>query len=110
MTRTAAPAPPERSRRGGLLLVGIAIVLTGLNLRTAVNSVGPVLEDGGHVDVAEGQPEHVVVLEATAEPVEPLLGHPGLGVVGRGLELGVGAVGAPAVDDDPLELERPALR
>jgi CP family cyanate transporter-like MFS transporter len=31
--------------RRGLLLIGVAIVLTGLNLRTAVNSVGPVLEE-----------------------------------------------------------------
>ena len=31
--------------RRGLLLVGVAIVLTGLNLRTAVNSVGPVLQE-----------------------------------------------------------------
>jgi CP family cyanate transporter-like MFS transporter len=28
-----------------VLLIGVAIVLTGLNLRTAVNSVGPVLEE-----------------------------------------------------------------
>jgi CP family cyanate transporter-like MFS transporter len=35
------PASPRR----GLLLVGTAIVLTGLNLRTAVNSVGPVLQE-----------------------------------------------------------------
>ena len=44
MTRTAAPAPTG-ARRHGLLLIGVAIVLTGLNLRTAVNSVGPVLEE-----------------------------------------------------------------
>ena len=31
--------------RRGLLLIGVAIVLTGLNLRTAVNSVGPVLQE-----------------------------------------------------------------
>ena len=36
-----APADPRR----GLLLVGVAIVLTAFNLRTAVNSVGPVLEE-----------------------------------------------------------------
>jgi cyanate transporter len=47
VTRTAprstatATAPPTR----GLVLIGTAIVLTGLNLRTAVNSVGPVLEE-----------------------------------------------------------------
>ena len=51
MSRTAArpatSAPGERQR--GLLLIGVAIVLTGLNLRTAVTSIGPVLheiEDG----------------------------------------------------------------
>jgi cyanate transporter len=46
VTRTTAPADPvTTSRRRGLLLIGVAIVLTGLNLRTAVNSVGPVLEE-----------------------------------------------------------------
>jgi CP family cyanate transporter-like MFS transporter len=44
VARTDVPAPTGRDRRG-LLLVGTAIVLTGLNLRTAVNSVGPVLEE-----------------------------------------------------------------
>ena len=48
MTRAAPTAatgaPPTTSSRG-LLLVGGAIVLTGLNLRTAVNSVGPVLQE-----------------------------------------------------------------
>lgn len=51
MTRTAPSSTTgvaaDSSR--GLLLVGLAIVLTGVNLRTAVNSVGPVLaevEDG----------------------------------------------------------------
>jgi CP family cyanate transporter-like MFS transporter len=39
-----ATAPPTADRRG-LLLVGVAIVLTALNLRTAVTSVGPVLEE-----------------------------------------------------------------
>ncbi|WP_448610516.1 CynX/NimT family MFS transporter [Geodermatophilus sp. URMC 60] len=41
-------APPSADRAGtsrGLVLVGTAIVLTGLNLRTAVNSVGPVLQE-----------------------------------------------------------------
>jgi CP family cyanate transporter-like MFS transporter len=38
-----APSPAVRSRK--LLLVGFAIVLTALNLRTAVTSVGPVLEE-----------------------------------------------------------------
>ena len=41
MARSDVPASPRR----GLLLVGTAIVLTGLNLRTAVNSVGPVLQE-----------------------------------------------------------------
>ncbi|WP_409328492.1 MFS transporter [Trujillonella humicola] len=47
MTRTAdraTTAGPAATRRG-LWLVGTAIVLTALNLRTAVNSVGPVLEE-----------------------------------------------------------------
>ncbi len=43
MTSSAAP-----DHRRGLLLVGTAIVLTGLNLRTAVNSVGPVLQEIQH--------------------------------------------------------------
>ncbi|WP_369139314.1 CynX/NimT family MFS transporter [Modestobacter versicolor] len=41
---TVAPPPTAVDRRG-LLLVGAAIVLTGFNLRTAVNSVGPVLQE-----------------------------------------------------------------
>ena len=41
---TAPPSVPAVPRRG-LLLVGIAIVVTGFNLRTAVGSVGPVLEE-----------------------------------------------------------------
>ena len=41
--RGAEPAPATTRR--GLALIGIAIVLTGLNLRTAVNSVGPVLQE-----------------------------------------------------------------
>ncbi|MGY2129690.1 CynX/NimT family MFS transporter [Blastococcus sp. SYSU DS0617] len=47
VTRTAArsTAPAPASPAGGLVLIGVAIVLTGLNLRTAVNSVGPVLEE-----------------------------------------------------------------
>jgi CP family cyanate transporter-like MFS transporter len=45
--RTAAqPAPPAPdSHRRGLLLIAVAIVLTGLNLRTAVTSIGPVLQE-----------------------------------------------------------------
>jgi CP family cyanate transporter-like MFS transporter len=47
VTRTAAqPAPPTSgSSQRGPLLIGVAIVLTGLNLRTAVTSVGPVLHE-----------------------------------------------------------------
>ena len=47
VTRTAAqPAPPPADdHRRGLLLIGVAIVLTGLNLRTAVTSIGPVLQE-----------------------------------------------------------------
>ena len=44
MTRADALAPAGGARRG-LVLVGTAIVLTGLNLRTAVSSVGPVLQE-----------------------------------------------------------------
>jgi len=47
VTRTAAqraPSTPGESSRG-LLLIGVAIVLTGLNLRTAVTSIGPVLQE-----------------------------------------------------------------
>jgi CP family cyanate transporter-like MFS transporter len=47
VTRTAdRPAPPTSADRPtGVLLIGIAIVLTGLNLRTAVTSIGPVLHE-----------------------------------------------------------------
>ena len=46
MTRTAATAPSTAGSSGrGLWLIGVAIVLTALNLRTAVNSVGPVLQE-----------------------------------------------------------------
>ncbi|SDE40337.1 MFS transporter, CP family, cyanate transporter [Blastococcus fimeti] len=45
MTRTAASPPTTERSSTGLVLIGTAIVLTGLNLRTAVNSVGPVLEE-----------------------------------------------------------------
>jgi CP family cyanate transporter-like MFS transporter len=46
VTRTAASAPPPAgTRRHGLTLIAVAIVLTGVNLRTAVNSIGPVLEE-----------------------------------------------------------------
>jgi CP family cyanate transporter-like MFS transporter len=43
VTRTAAPS--VGSARRGLLLIGVAIVLTGVNLRTAVTGVGPVLQE-----------------------------------------------------------------
>ena len=47
MTRSAVPTQQAapRSARRGLVLIGVAIVLTALNLRTAVTSVGPVLEE-----------------------------------------------------------------
>jgi MFS transporter, CP family, cyanate transporter len=46
VTPPAAPAPAGGTTpRRGLLLIGVAIVLTGFNLRTAVNSIGPVLEE-----------------------------------------------------------------
>jgi CP family cyanate transporter-like MFS transporter len=49
VTRTAERTHATSEATRGLLLIGIAIVLTGLNLRTAVTSIGPVLpeiEDG----------------------------------------------------------------
>jgi CP family cyanate transporter-like MFS transporter len=47
VTRTAAQpaASAAGDHRRGLLLIGVAIVLTGLNLRTAVTSIGPVLQE-----------------------------------------------------------------
>ena len=42
---TAAPPSTSDTQRRGLVLVATAIVLTGVNLRTAVNSVGPVLQE-----------------------------------------------------------------
>jgi CP family cyanate transporter-like MFS transporter len=46
VTRTAPTAPAaDQGHRRGLLLIGTAIVLTGLNLRTAVTSIGPVLPE-----------------------------------------------------------------
>lgn len=46
MTRTAPTGSDGLpSHRRNLLLVGVAIVLTGLNLRTAVTSIGPVLQE-----------------------------------------------------------------
>jgi len=47
VTRTAptlAPSTADTPQRG-LVLIGVAIVLTALNLRTAVASVGPVLQE-----------------------------------------------------------------
>ncbi len=45
----------DADRRRGLLLVALAIVLTALNLRTAVNSVGPVLaEIQADLDISGG--------------------------------------------------------
>jgi CP family cyanate transporter-like MFS transporter len=50
VTRTAAQREhsPATDHRRGLLLIGVAIVLTGLNLRTAVTSIGPVLREIEH--------------------------------------------------------------
>ncbi|MGY1986419.1 CynX/NimT family MFS transporter [Blastococcus sp. SYSU DS0669] len=46
MTRTApARSSTGRDRRRGLGMLAVAIVLTALNLRTAVTSVGPVLQE-----------------------------------------------------------------
>jgi CP family cyanate transporter-like MFS transporter len=46
VTRAASPdTAAAPSHRRGLLLIGVAIVLTGLNLRTAVTSIGPVLQE-----------------------------------------------------------------
>jgi CP family cyanate transporter-like MFS transporter len=45
VTRSADTDSPDVSRRRGLALIAVAIVLTALNLRTAVTSVGPVLEE-----------------------------------------------------------------
>jgi CP family cyanate transporter-like MFS transporter len=46
VTRTAPTTPAaDQGHRRGLLLIGTAIVLTGLNLRTAVTSIGPVLPE-----------------------------------------------------------------
>lgn len=47
MTRTAPRSSPTTTppARRGLALIGVAIVLTALNLRTAVTSVGPVLQE-----------------------------------------------------------------
>jgi CP family cyanate transporter-like MFS transporter len=46
VTRTASPSSPAvPDHRKGLALIGVAIVLTGMNLRTAVTSVGPVLQE-----------------------------------------------------------------
>lgn len=46
MRRSAPPVPPaDPSHRRGPALIAVAIVLTALNLRTAVTSVGPVLEE-----------------------------------------------------------------
>ena len=39
------PGPCGRPQARGAALIAVAIVLTGLNLRTAVTSVGPVLEE-----------------------------------------------------------------
>jgi CP family cyanate transporter-like MFS transporter len=57
VTRTAAHADTASSpSRRGLALIATAIILTGLNLRTAVNSIGPVLEELEHgLGLSSGQ-------------------------------------------------------
>lgn len=45
MTRRASPDRLAGAGRRGPVLIGVAIVLTALNLRTAVTSVGPVLRE-----------------------------------------------------------------
>jgi MFS transporter, CP family, cyanate transporter len=55
MTATALDVPGTEPARRGLLLIGVAIVLTAFNLRTAVNSVGPVLEEiRADLDISNG--------------------------------------------------------
>jgi CP family cyanate transporter-like MFS transporter len=80
VTSTAAqPAPTSPDRRQhGLLLIGVAIVLTGLNLRTAVTSIGPVLqeiEDG--LDISSGLAGLVTTM--------PVLCFSAIGFAGPGL-------------------------
>jgi CP family cyanate transporter-like MFS transporter len=80
VSRTAAQ--PATSTPGdqhsGLLLIGVAIVLTGLNLRTAVTSVGPVLqeiEDG--LGISSGLAGLITTM--------PVLCFAGIGFAGPGL-------------------------
>src|SRR3954464_4432802 len=71
-----APPPAVRSRKL-LLLVGVAIVLTALNLRTAVTSVGPVLEeiqDG--LGLSSGQAGLVTTLPVLCFPLIRFAGPP----------------------------------
>ena len=77
MTRAAAPdTRPSRPR--GLLLIGVAIVLTGLNLRTAVTSVGPVLREIEHgLGVSSGLAGLVTTM--------PVLCFAAIGFAGPGL-------------------------
>jgi len=80
VTRTApkpAPSTPAGHRRG-LLLIGVAIVLTGLNLRTAVTSVGPVLQEIQHgLGISSGMAGLVTTM--------PVLCFAAIGFAGPGL-------------------------
>lgn len=78
VTRTAPQPAPSATRERGLLLIGVAIVLTGLNLRTAVTSIGPVLqelESGLHI--SSGLAGLVTTM--------PVLCFAGIGFAGPGL-------------------------
>jgi CP family cyanate transporter-like MFS transporter len=78
VTRTAPTSTPTTtsSPNRGLLLIGVAIVLTALNLRTAVTSVGPVLEEierglgisSGHAGVITTMPVLCFALIGFAGP------------------------------------------
>jgi MFS transporter, CP family, cyanate transporter len=80
VTRTAAqPAnPTDAHHRRGLLLIGLAIVLTGLNLRTAVTSIGPVLREiEGGLGISSGLAGLVTTM--------PVLCFAAIGFAGPGL-------------------------
>jgi len=80
VTSTAdQPAPPAPGdHRRGLLLIGVAIVLTGLNLRTAVTSIGPVLQE---IQDGLGISSGLAGLVTTM----PVLCFAGIGFAGPGL-------------------------
>jgi CP family cyanate transporter-like MFS transporter len=74
---STVPAPPTDHRRG-LVLIAVAIVLTGLNLRTAVTSVGPVLEE---IEAGLGISSALAGLITTM----PVLGFAAIGFAGPSL-------------------------